>query len=190
VVHRDNVKTLAKGLGFPCILKQPDSAFSMGVVKVGTEAELLAECERLFSKSELVIAQEFTPTEFDWRVGIFDREPLWVAKYFMARSHWQIYKKTGKDGSLRGGRVEAIAIQDAPPAVVKTALRASNLIGDGFYGVDLKQVGRRVCVVEVNDNPSVEAGYEDMLLKDALYASVMRVFRKRLDAQLEASRLG
>ena len=26
-------------------------------------------------------------------------------------------------------------------------------MGEGFYGVDLKQHGRRVVVIEVNDNP-------------------------------------
>ena len=27
---------------------------------------------------------EYLPTDFDWRVGIFDRKPLFVCKYFMA----------------------------------------------------------------------------------------------------------
>lgn len=73
-------------------------------------------------------------------------------------------------------------MDDVPRPVVRTALRAANLIGDGLYGVDLKQRGRRVTVVEVNDNPSLEAGYEDTVLKDALYDRVMQVFVDRISA--------
>jgi glutathione synthase/RimK-type ligase-like ATP-grasp enzyme len=62
------------------------------------------------------------------------------------------------------------------------AVRAADLIGDGLYGVDLKQSGRGVYLVEVNDNPSLDFGYEDGALGDELYTRVMKVFAKRLDA--------
>src|SRR3990167_6576272 len=90
LVHRDNVKQVVPELGLPCVLKQPDSSFSIGVVKVETEEELPAKVNGLLDKSELIVAQEFLPTEFDWRVGILDRRPLFVAKYFMVPGHWQI----------------------------------------------------------------------------------------------------
>ena len=67
--------------------------------------------------------------------------------------------------------------------MVRTALRVSNLIGDGLYGVDLKQVGRQVYVIEVNDNPSIEAGVEDAVLKGDLYGRIMEEFLRRLHAQ-------
>jgi glutathione synthase/RimK-type ligase-like ATP-grasp enzyme len=56
------------------------------------------------------------------------------------------------------------------------------LIGDGFYGVDLKVIKNKCYVIEINDNPSIEAGYEDAVLKDDLYLTVMRVFRNRIEA--------
>ena len=71
---------------------------------------------------------------------------------------------------------------EAPDRVVKMALKAANLIGDGFYGVDIKQVGKRLYVIEINDNPNVDAGNEDSVLKDALYREVMGVFLKRIEA--------
>jgi hypothetical protein len=40
-------------------------------------------------------------------------------------------------------------------------------------------------VVEVNDNPSIEAGYEDALLRDDLYRAVMQVFLDRLERQTQ-----
>jgi len=181
VLHRDNVGQVAETLGLPCILKRPDSAFSQGVVKVTTESELRAEAERMLASSDLVIAQEFFPTDFDWRIGVLAGKPLWAAKYHMAPKHWQIIKDHG--AGRRYGRVEAMALEDVPRAVVTTAVKASNLIGDGLYGVDLKQRGRRVSIVEVNDNPSLEAGYEDAVLKDALYDRIMEVFLARIEAR-------
>ena len=60
------------------------------------------------------------------------------------------------------------------------------MIGDGFYGVDLKESGRRTYVIEVNDNPSIEAGFEDRVLKEDLYLKLMEVFLKRIEARKEA----
>mgnify|MGYP000075104587 CR=1 FL=1 len=58
-----------------------------------------------------------------------------------------------------------------------------NLIGDGFYGVDLKRIGRRAVVIEVNDNPNVDAGNEDKILKDALYREIMGLMLRRIIAR-------
>jgi glutathione synthase/RimK-type ligase-like ATP-grasp enzyme len=36
-------------------------------------------------------------------------------------------------------------------------------------------------VIEVNDNPTIEAGVEDEVLGPELYARIMRGFRERVD---------
>ena len=59
----------------------------------------------------------------------------------------------------------------------------ARLIGDGLYGVDLKVVDGRALLIEVNDNPNLDAGCEDAVLKDDLYLAIMRHFRARLDAR-------
>ena len=74
-----------------------------------------------------------------------------------------------------------IFVELAPASVVRTALKAANLIGDGLYGVDLKQVGRKCYVIEVNDNPTIQAGFEDTILKEELYRRIMEVFLQRLE---------
>src|SRR5690606_8852706 len=78
VLHKGNLEQAIERLGLPCVLKQPDSSFSQGVKKVATAAELAEEGERMLSTSELIIGQTFTPTEFDWRVGVLDGVPMWV----------------------------------------------------------------------------------------------------------------
>lgn len=182
ILHTDNLDRLADEVGFPCILKQPDSSFSQGVVKVENHAELMEQATRLLERSDLVIAQEFVPTSFDWRVGILNKQPLYVCRYYMARKHWQI-QKTEHTGRISYGNVDSLAVEDAPPEVVKTALRAANPIGDGLYGVDLKQWNGRCVVIEVNDNPSIDSGIEDAVLKDELYDRIMRVFVERIEKQ-------
>ena len=61
-----------------------------------------------------------------------------------------------------------------------TALKAANLIGDGLYGVDVKQVGNKAYVIEINDNPSLDHDIEDRFLGDLLYEKVMLEFLRRL----------
>lgn len=180
IVHEGNVDRLIPELGLPIVLKQPDSSFSQGVVKVDDRATLQKEVDRLLSKSDLIIAQEFIATPFDWRIGILNRRPLYACKYYMARRHWQIiHREVGR--KAEEGRSETLPVELVPRPVVRTALRAANLVGDGLYGVDLKQVGRQVFVIEVNDNPSIEAGVEDAVLKGDLYTRIMEEFVRRID---------
>ncbi|MGE5491574.1 MAG: RimK family protein, partial [Actinomycetota bacterium] len=180
MVHRGNVAQILPALSLPCVLKQPDSSFSVGVAKVETEDQLHAKVEELLEKSDLIVAQEWLPTDFDWRVGILDGRVIFVCKYWMAAGHWQIVDHKA-EGAPREGLTEALAIGEAPEEVVHIALQAASHIGNGFYGVDIKQVGQRYCVIEINDNPNVDAGNEDGVLKDALYREVMAVFLRRLE---------
>ncbi len=180
IVHRDNRDEILPKIGLPCILKKPDSSFSQGVYKAEDEFTLHAYVKAMLSESDLIIAQEFLPTPFDWRVGIFDRRAIYVCKYFMASNAWKIMQSDNK-GEMDYGNVETLAVENAPPQVVRTALRAANLIGDGLYGVDLKQVGNKVFVIEINDNPSIDSGFEDAVLKDALYDQIMNIFLKRIE---------
>ena len=175
--HLDEV---VPALGLPCILKRPDGAFSHGVVKVESDAQLHASAATLLDTSERILAQEYLPTAFDWRIGILDRKPLFVCKYYMAHGHWQIIKHE-HDDRRHEGATEAIALDDVPVQVLDIAVRAANLIGDGFYGVDLKQCGERCAIIEINDNPNVDAGNEDAILQNDLYRQVMLVFRNRIE---------
>ena len=99
-------------------------------------------------------------TEYDWRVGVLNRQPLFVCQYKMAPRHWQVVRH-GEGGRVTEGGCKTLAVADAPKDVVETAIKAANLMGDGLYGVDLKQNERGVFVIEVNDNPNIDRGTED-----------------------------
>ncbi|HOV56624.1 MAG TPA: RimK family protein [Rhodanobacteraceae bacterium] len=188
ILYRDDARRLAdlpELLGFPIVLKIPDGSFSRGIVKVEDAEQLRRGVEELFQHTALVIAQEFMFTDFDWRIGVLNKEPLYACQYFMSRGHWQIYNH-GARGAAKSGGFKTLPVRDAPADVVKLAQKATALIGDGLYGVDLKQVGGRTVIIEVNDNPSIDAGVEDEYLGDDLYRRIMEEFVRRL----ERKRLG
>jgi glutathione synthase/RimK-type ligase-like ATP-grasp enzyme/ribosomal protein S18 acetylase RimI-like enzyme len=174
------VKKSLDQLSFPLVLKQPDSSFSLGITKVENKDEALEQLLLLFKKSDMVIGQEFLYSEFDWRIGVMDNQALFACKYYMSIGHWQIYNwKEGADQNA--GDSETVSIDQVPEQVIKTALKAAALIGDGLYGVDLKVVGDEVYVIEVNDNPNIDAGIEDLELKDKLYALIIDSIYNRIE---------
>jgi glutathione synthase/RimK-type ligase-like ATP-grasp enzyme len=181
VISKDNYKNLPKKLAYPFILKQPDGAFSKGVFKIKDDEEFKQACATMFQKSELLIAQEFLPTAFDWRVGILDGQPLFCCKYFMASEHWQIVNWSSEKQQQEGA-VECVAFYQAPSELISTALEATALIGQGLYGVDMKEVDGKFYVIEINDNPNIDSGIEDKIMKDKLYTVIMEVFLNRIKA--------
>ena len=188
IIYRDDGKRLEELpdlLGFPIVLKIPDGSFSRGIVKVETPEQLKIAVDDLFQHTALVLAQEFVFTEFDWRIGVLDGEALYACQYFMSRGHWQIYNH-GANATQKSGGFKTLPVRSAPADIVKLALKATAPIGDGLYGVDLKQVGSRNVVIEVNDNPSIDAGVEDGYLGDDLYRRIMSEFLRRM----EKKRLG
>jgi glutathione synthase/RimK-type ligase-like ATP-grasp enzyme len=181
IVHAGNVDDIVPTLGIPVVLKLPDSSFSAGVTKVDREEDVRERVREALSQSELIVAQEFVPTDYDWRVGVIDRRPIYVSKYYMARRHWQIVRRDA-NGATVEGTADTLAVDDAPKEVVQIAMKAANLIGNGLYGVDLKQVGGKIYVIEVNDNPSIDAGYEDTVRKGDLYRDIMGVMLARIES--------
>lgn len=168
-----------QALGFPIIVKVPDGSFSIGVEKAKNKVELQECINRLNEHSAILLLQEYMPTEFDWRIGILNNHPIFACRYHMAKNHWQIYNH--KASSHKSGNADAMSIEKAPKQVVKTALKAAKAMGSGFYGVDLKQHGERVVVIEVNDNPNVDAGVEDLHSGHMLYQQIMGIMLRLLD---------
>jgi glutathione synthase/RimK-type ligase-like ATP-grasp enzyme len=167
-------------LGLPLVVKIPDGSFSRGIHKVSTAEEFRRCADELFEETDLILAQKFMPTEFDWRVGVLAGEPLFVCQYRMARGHWQIVKHRA-DGSAREGGFRTFDLDQAPPEVIDTAVRAAKPIGHGLYGVDLKQTDSGIVVMEVNDNPNIEHGVEDSVGKDEVWIRILKWFIDRFE---------
>ena len=178
-VQRDNVNQVAPTLGLPCVLKLPGQRIWPRRDEDRIGGRLAARGGALLQDLGAVVAQEWLPTGFDWRVGVYDRRPLYVAKYFMAPGHWKIIEVDEAKRTIEG-KTMAMSIGEAPEQVIDMAVRAANLIGRGLYGVDLKQVEDRCYLIEVNCNPNLDAGNEDQVLGDALYREILGVFARRI----------
>lgn len=195
IVFRDDAKKLAALpdlLGLPLVLKIPDGSFSRGISKVETVEQLRAVATQLFDHTALLLAQEYMYTEYDWRVGVLDGQALYACQYFMSRGHWQIYDHSANGGgngtrnAVKSGGFKTLPVRKAPAEVIKLALKSTALIGDSLYGVDIKATPERIALIEINDNPSIDAGVEDAYLGEDLYRRIMDEFLRRL----ERKRLG
>ncbi|MCB1149108.1 MAG: RimK family alpha-L-glutamate ligase, partial [Chlamydiia bacterium] len=187
IIDKEHLDDIALTMTYPCVLKRPDSAFSQGVIKVSSPKDFLERCNEMLEQSDLILAQEYLPTDFDWRVGVLDGEPLYCCRYFMVKNHWQICKAT-KTGKMREGDSAGVPLDKAPPGLLKLASRAANLIGDGLYGVDIKEINGSFYVMEINDNPSIDAGFEDAVIKDELYRKIIHSLCVRMEEGQEKAR--
>ena len=185
ILQRGQLDAAIDGFDYPVVLKIPDGSFSRGVEKAASHAEYVAIAEVMLKQSDVILVQEYMYTDYDWRVGVLNGEPLFVCQYFMSKDHWQIVNHKG-GGTFTEGNARTLGVEDAPAEVVRTAVTAARLIGDGLYGVDLKQNDKGVHIIEINDNPNLDAGVEDAILKDELYRRIIGEFVRRLELRTRA----
>jgi glutathione synthase/RimK-type ligase-like ATP-grasp enzyme len=163
------VNKLFEKYGSPLVLKEPSTSFSMRVEKVQTPGEFIKVAKRFIKLSDRIVAQQYVESSYDWRVGILDGEFLYACKYIIPSETFKIQATV--NGHLVYCAVKSVRRDEVPPAVVDVAIRAGRAIGSGLYGVDLKETESGPCVIEVNDNPSLEGG-EDTLYSD-VYAKIV-----------------
>jgi glutathione synthase/RimK-type ligase-like ATP-grasp enzyme len=168
-----------EALGAPVVVKLPDGSFSAAVHKCANRQEYERVCAEMFRRSPLLIAQEFLPTDYDWRITMLGGKMLFAAKYHMARGHWQI--RNADPEAERYGKVEAVRREQAPRDVVELAVRACGLIGNGLYGVDIKDTPSGPAVIEINDNPNLDIGYDDAADGNVIYEDILTYFVQRIE---------
>lgn len=159
-VTNDTGVRLLRELGNPLVLKAPNSSFSMYVEKVHDPAEFVAVGKRFLRRSDRIVVQRFVTSQFDWRVGLLGGDPLYVCQYTIPKKRWKILTYTAEGRTIQGP-VKGVELKDADPRLLDTARQAAAAVGNGLYGVDLKQVADGYLAIEVNDNPTIMAGDED-----------------------------
>lgn len=165
-LHHKKIEEIFYTLGKPVVIKAPYTSFSRYVEKAACETSFREVAKRFFKKSDVLAIQRFTPTSFDWRVGVLGNEVLYVCKYMIPKGKWKHGAKLRGKPTVVWGRTVAVQEKEIPARLREVALRACSVIGKGLYGVDLKEVNGDYVVVEVNDNPSIYAGYEDQMAPD------------------------
>jgi glutathione synthase/RimK-type ligase-like ATP-grasp enzyme len=170
--HHKRINDIFDQLGKPLVIKAPYTSFSRYVEKAACETSFREVCKRFFKKSDVLAIQKFTPTEFDWRVGVLNNDVLYACKYMIPKGRWKHGAKLRGKPTIVWGRTVALRKETIPKSLREVALKACSIVGKGLYGVDVKEVNGEFVVVEVNDNPSIYAGYEDRKDKD-LYSKII-----------------
>lgn len=171
-LHHKKLVEIFETLGKPVVIKAPYTSFSKYVEKAACETSFRDVAKRFFKKSDVLAVQKFQPTAFDWRIGVLNDEVLYVCKYMIPKGRWKHGAKLRGKPTVIWGRTVALKKQNAPLRLRETALKACRIAGKGLYGVDIKEVNGEYVVVEINDNPSIYAGYEDLRDKE-LYSKII-----------------
>ncbi|MEM2117686.1 MAG: RimK family alpha-L-glutamate ligase [Candidatus Bathyarchaeia archaeon] len=171
--HHKRILEIFRTFGRPVVVKAPYTSFSKYVEKVACETSFREVAKRFFRKSDVLAVQKFTPTAFDWRVGVLNGEVLYICKYMVPKGRWKHGAKRRGKPSFVWGRTVSLKKENAPVGLKETALKACRVVGNGLYGVDIKEVDGNYLVVEVNDNPSIYAGQEDLRNKD-VYEKIIK----------------
>ncbi len=158
-MDRKAIESLFEELGTPLILKAPHTSFSMHVDKVETVHAFQEVAKKYYRRASEIVVQGFVPSRFDWRVTTLNGEVLFVCKYIMPGNSWKIQRT--ENGHIIWAKIEAADMNEVDPELMEVGLAASRAIGNGLYGVDIKEVNGEYIVIEVNDNPNIDAGGED-----------------------------
>jgi glutathione synthase/RimK-type ligase-like ATP-grasp enzyme len=171
--HHRQIEEIFELFGKPVVIKAPYTSFSRYVEKVSCETSFREVAKRFFRRSDYIVVQKFMPSRFDWRVGVLNGEVLYVCKYMMPKGKWKHGVKRRGKPSFMWGRTVTLKRDNAPQRLKETALKACSVIGKGLYGVDIKEINGDYVVVEVNDNPSIYKGQEDLRDKD-IYERIIK----------------
>jgi glutathione synthase/RimK-type ligase-like ATP-grasp enzyme len=155
----EQVTRLFDELGSPLIVKEPSTSFSLRVEKVHDIAEFFRIARRFIRLSDWIVVQQYIESRYDWRVGVIGGQLLYACKYTIPSDTFKI--QASVNGHLVYCGVESVTPDKVPPHVIRLGIDAANAIGNGLYGVDIKNNNGDAYVIEVNDNPSIESGEDD-----------------------------
>ncbi|MCZ7372950.1 MAG: RimK family alpha-L-glutamate ligase, partial [Candidatus Methanoperedens sp.] len=151
-------------LGRPVIIKTPYTRFSSHVEKAQDEKEFIEISKKFLRKSKILIVQEYIMSDFDWRVGILENKILYLCKYCIPEGGWKV--KSNINGKNVWGDTIALPRDSISPELKDVCIDLSKCVGDGLYGLDVKETDNGYKVIEINDNPSLYEGYEDTVDSD------------------------
>jgi glutathione synthase/RimK-type ligase-like ATP-grasp enzyme len=181
IISEHTWEDVSDSLKYPLVIKVPDLCFSQGVDRAENREDYNRIVYKLFYNSakryEKIILQEFIKTDFDWRIGILDKKILFACKYYMADNDWRILKYDRKGHYVEGAH-EAMWIHEVPIDVLKIAVKCTNFLDDGLYGIDIKETKHGVYAIEINDNPNIDSGVEDQIEGEKLYNTIIDWYLK------------
>jgi len=168
------IQGLFDEMGAPLVIKEPSTSFSMRVEKADTVPGFLRVAKRFIKLSDWIVVQKYVESQFDWRIGILNGELLYACKYIIPSETFKIQATI--NGHIVYCAVKSVPCSQVPAPIVNVALQAGHAIGQGLYGVDIKEKNGNIYVIEVNDNPSLESGEDEHYPQ--IYEKIIRFLLK------------
>ncbi|HEX7003461.1 MAG TPA: ATP-grasp domain-containing protein [Trueperaceae bacterium] len=169
-VNAENAAELFETLGMPLVLKAPNSSFSAYVDRATNSESFVKIGRKFLRRADRVVVQQYMPSEFDWRVITLAGRVLAVVKYQFVQDKWKTMER-GPAGEW--SRTLPVPREEAEPRLLEVALAAAGAISGSLHGIDIKEVDGEFYVIEVNDNPNIDAGGEDRANSE-IYAEIIR----------------
>jgi glutathione synthase/RimK-type ligase-like ATP-grasp enzyme len=160
----ENIDGIFRSLGYPVIIKTPYTRFSSHVEKASNIEEFIQITKHLLRKARVLVVQEYVRSDFDWRVGILRNEVIYLCKYCIPEGGWKVKSKI--NGKNIWGDTIAVPRDSISSELKELSISLSKCVGNGFYGLDVKETNNGYKVIEINDNPSIYYGDEDAVDKD------------------------
>ncbi len=167
----ESLDNIFETLGAPVVIKTPYTRFSSHVEKADCKTEFIEISKKLLRKSKVLVIQEYVHSDFDWRVGVLKNKILYLCKYCIPRGGWKVKSKI--NGKNVWGDTIALPRESISKELEEICINLTKYVGDGLYGIDVKETNDGYKVIEINDNPSIYNGDEDTEDKD-IYEKIIQ----------------
>ena len=135
-LHHKKISDIFDELGKPVVIKAPYTSFSSTWRKPPAKRASAMSLNVSFKKSDVLAIQKFTPTAFDWRVGVLNNDVLYVCKYMIPKGKWKHGAKLRGKPTVVWGRTVSLSKREMPSRLREVAVKACSVVGKGLYGVD------------------------------------------------------
>jgi glutathione synthase/RimK-type ligase-like ATP-grasp enzyme len=174
-IRSSRAKELFATMGTPLILKEPSTSYSLRVKKLSKVSDLIRTARGWNKLSDLLVVQEYIDSTIDWRIGVLGGRLLFASKYALPREGQETEAYESEEVPYYS--IECVPRTQVPQDIIDLAVSAASAIGSGLYSVDIKEREGKRYVIEVNDNPSLESG-EDELYPDVYNRIITHLLQK------------
>jgi glutathione synthase/RimK-type ligase-like ATP-grasp enzyme len=147
-------------MGTPVVLKEPSTSYSNRVKRAHRVEDFVQTARAYLKMADELVVQEYIESEEDWRIGVLNGRFLFASRYISPRESDRVQAIDSEEIPYFG--IEKVRKDDVPIGAIELAIQACHAIGSGLFSVDIKERQGKMYVIEVNDNPSLESGEEDL----------------------------
>jgi glutathione synthase/RimK-type ligase-like ATP-grasp enzyme len=149
-----------EAMGTPVVLKEPSTSYSNRVKRAHRVEDFVQTARAYLKMADELVVQEYIESEEDWRIGVLNGRFLFASRYISPRESDRVQAIDSEEIPYFG--IEMVRQDDVPIGAIELAIQACHAIGSGLFSVDIKERQGKMYVIEVNDNPSLESGEEDL----------------------------